>query len=207
MTCYDDYAKTFSNSRKEMKWKEISSLMQNIPTSGLLSVLDVWCWSWRLIPYLKERNPGINYLWTDLSEWMISEAKRNFPDEKFLVLDMSDLSKLDSKYDFIFLIASYHHLNSPDIRLDVLKILHEKLVVWWKLLMTNWNLLSEENLSKYSWMRIIDNDFNIKIWSFHRYYHAFTLEELEILSLKADFKIKSNYFSDDNRNILTVLEK
>jgi hypothetical protein len=51
---------------------------------------------------------------------MIKYAKQNFPDKEFLNLDMLDLDKVDNKFNNIFLIASFHHLNNLEDREQVL---------------------------------------------------------------------------------------
>jgi hypothetical protein len=78
--------------------------------------------------------------------------------------------------------------------------------------MTNWALNSELNYEKYQ-KSIIEwskNDFwwldySIKIWEFTRYYHCFSLEELEYLSKKSWFEIVENRLFDNNRNFITIL--
>jgi hypothetical protein len=51
---------------------------------------------------------------------MIKYAKQNFPDKEFLNLDMLDLDKVANKFNNIFLIASFHHLNNLEDREQVL---------------------------------------------------------------------------------------
>lgn len=65
--------------------------------------------------------------------------------------------------------------------------------------MTNWALESDINREKYASSKIprrdnsrmvseksfASSDFQIKIGAFHRYYHSFTLEELEYIAKKA----------------------
>ena len=47
---YDNIAKKFSNSRKNMKWEEIDYFLEKYFTENKkVSVLDVGCWSARLL--------------------------------------------------------------------------------------------------------------------------------------------------------------
>jgi hypothetical protein len=51
---------------------------------------------------------------------MITEARIAFPEYDFKVLDMTDLDKLTTKFDKIFFIASFHHLETIESRLITL---------------------------------------------------------------------------------------
>jgi hypothetical protein len=84
----------------------------------------------------------------------------------------------------------------------------------WMIYMTNWALESSVHLEKYKQAKIINSenqfwssDFNIKIWKFDRFYHCFSLKELEYLSKKSGFKIIENRVFDNDKNIITILQK
>ena len=114
---YNNFAETFSNSRKNMKWEEIDYFINNylIWDYKQKNILDIWCGSARLLEQFSNifDISKINYLWLDLSDKMLENAKNNFPDKEFLNLNMLDLDKLwNNKYDYIFFIASFHHLNN-----------------------------------------------------------------------------------------------
>jgi hypothetical protein len=51
----------------------------------------------------------------------LKEAKKLHFENEFLHLDMLNLQKIKSKFDVIFFIASFHHLESIENRLSVLK--------------------------------------------------------------------------------------
>ena len=227
---YDNIAKKFSNSRKNMKWEEIDYFLEKYFTENKkVSVLDVGCWSARLLEHISEKFE-IEYLWVDLSPEMIIQAKKNFPKQNFEVLDMQELQKLEpQKFDFVFFIASFHHKKFLRERIETLEklknLLWEKSIVF----MTNWALDSEINKEKYSFSEInftkedFENiedfeekqkekkfkskDFSIKFWEFYRYYHCFTLEELEFLFKKNDFQIIENRLFDNKRNFISIFKK
>ena len=142
---YNNFSKGFSKSRKYMKWEEIDYFLWIIKSENReLSILDVWCWSWRLLWELL--NSGLNisdYLWVDLSEWMLYEARSIYPDNNFMQLNMLDLDNLgDKKFNCIFFIASFHHLQNFDYRLKVLKCIYNALEKNGLVFMTNWSLNS-----------------------------------------------------------------
>jgi len=211
MKDYDNFSKTFAKSRKNMKWVEIeyfmSFLLSRFHKDDKLRILDIWCGSWRLLNYLNTTFSNIDYLWIDSSVWMIEEAKNEFPWFDFKVLDMTEVDKLENKFDIIFFIASYHHLSSFEQRIETLKQVKAKLNLGWLVIMTNWNLLGERNFSKYEKNYIWNWDFQIKIWDYNRYYHSFEISELENLFANEDFEIKENRIFDNENNIISVIQK
>jgi len=241
---YNSFAKTFSNSRKNMKWEEIlyfldiiHPLTPSFNTKGRgkelknIGILDVWCWNgrflWELLtsPLAPLLNIG-NYLWIDLSKWLLDEAENNYPWFNFQELNMLDLSKLNSLlplggalgWGAIFFIASFHHLKTIKDRLKVLKDAYTLLESWWMIFMTNWALDSELNKEKYKDSIISPSlqgeggrgwgfDYNIKIWKYNRFYHCFSLKELEYLSKEVWFEIIENRLFENNKNYILILKK
>lgn len=220
MVNYNNFAKTFSNSRKNMKWEEIiyfiNYLDKSIKTNDKrINVLDIWCGNWRLLSELKNSWLQIsNYLWVDLSKELLVEAKKIHPNFEFLELDMLNIDSIQKKIDCIFFIASFHHLQTVEERLDVLKQAKNLLNEWWIIFMTNWALHTwvikdrykkskKENSENQFW----SFDFDIKIGDFSRYYHSFYLEELEYLFKETWFKVSENRLFDTEKNIISIIKK
>jgi len=213
---YNKIADKFSASRKNMKWEEISYFFNFIENLKNKSILDIWCGSGRLLEQLSEKF-NINdftYLWLDLSDKMIENAKKNYPDKDFLNLNMLDIDKIDKKFDYIFFIASFHHLDNLEDREDVLKKAKSLLKIGGKIFMTNWALDSEVNKEKY-WKYIISwsknefwsLDYKIPFWDYERYYHGFNLDELKFLFEKTWFEIIENRLFDNKKNFISILQK
>lgn len=185
-----------------------------------------------------------SYIWIDASEKLLQEANKSYlviPSEagiykkeatilkdltssgewqkgvkfSFQLLDMKDISKLqENSFDSIFFIASFHHLEKLEERLQVLQDTRKIVKTGGKIFLTNWTLESDFNKEKYkhSKIRWSENefwgaDFQIKIWEFQRYYHSFTLWELESISKKAWFQIIENRLFETERNFVTILQK
>ncbi len=216
MTNYDNFSKTFASSRKNMKWEEIEYFFQCLKNTW--NILDLGCGSGRLLERYKEYfgNYPKSYLGVDLSEALLSEAKNTFPKHDFEQGNMWNIEKIVKwkKFDFIFLIASFHHLNSWEERERVLLQLKNILTGTGKIFMTNWALESPVHKEKYKtsyrpgsknifWSK----DFNIKFWKFDRYYHSFSLKELEYLWGKSGLQIQENRLFDTEKNIITILTK
>jgi SAM-dependent methyltransferase len=238
-----------------MKWEEIDyfiDFLNNQNSSparrrlggGWVSILDVGCWNGRLLEHIENievplnkgenlsgcEGRGIsiaNYIWTDLSVWLIDEAKKLHPNHNFQVIDMLDLQKLQNKssspdrgmlggsqlFDYIFFIASFHHLHTIEERLEVLKQTKNLLKPNWTIFMTNWALNSELNSEKYknsiiekSENEFWSQDYNIKIGEFTRFYHCFSLDELEFLFKKTWFEVVENRLFENGRNWVSIIE-
>lgn len=215
MVDYNNFAKTFSNSRKNMKWEEIEYFLSFLEWKKNSKILDIWCGNWRLLGELyKKWFNTKEYLGIDLSSWLLKEANEVYKDNSFLELDMLKINTLHNKYNVIFLIASFHHLKTIKNRTDVLKKIFNLLEDWWIVLMTNWSLSSELNKKRYKdaiieWSKnnYWSLDYNIKLWWNDRYYHSFELKELEFLFLSTWFEIIENREYQNQKNIISIIKK
>lgn len=212
---YNIFAKTFSQSRKNMKWAEIEYFFSLLEA---WEVLDIWCWSGRLLEQYKKYfwKSLETYLWIDFSQWLIQEAQKSFPEHIFLQGNMLDLTQIFrwKQFQHIFLIASFHHLQTTPERIQVLEDIYSHLLPNGRVYMTNWALNSELNLKKYETSKLAGTeniywgvDYSIKIWDNQRFYHCFHINELEYLAKKTGFQIRENRLFEGKRNIITILEK
>lgn len=215
---YNNIAKDFSKSRKNMKWEEIDYFISTyLSDYENKNFLDIGCWSGRLLEQFSNsfNIEKINYLWVDLSSLMINEAKKNYKNKDFLVLDMISIDKIENKnFDFIFFIASFHHLQTFDERIEVLKKAKDLLKKDWIIFMTNWYLNSSINDEKYK-NDIIENsknefwsiDYNIYFWEYARFYHCFSVEELDYLFKSTWFEIIENRAFETQKNFVSIIKK
>ena len=206
MTDYNRFASTFAASRQSLVWPEIDYILalssfQNPP----LSVLDVGCGSGRFLTFLEKKNTHFSYLGIDASSAMIEESKKAHPHRNFLVCDMQDIETMDSQFDCIVFLASFHHLKNYEERLDVLKKTKKILAPGGIVAMTNWNLLGTELFPKYEKSHRWNGEFDIKIGAHARYYHGFTTEELGGLFTETGYDILENRVFTGGKNILSIL--
>lgn len=209
---YNNIAKDFAASRKDLKWEELDYFMDFIKNHNLTldSVLDVWCGSGRLLSLLVDNNiTSNNYLGIDLSSGLLQEAKNQYPEFSFLEKDMRDISSLNKEFGIIFFVASFHHLSEKQERKKVLEDVFSLLQPGGYIFLTNWNLLSGANQQKYKQDVIpwSTQDFSIKFGDTDRYYHGFTLSELEKIFLEVGFSIEENRIFSWERNIVSICKK
>ena len=214
---YDPFATTFSDSRKDLKWAEIeyffSKYLEEVQKPR--TILDIWCWNWRLVTLLDEHKIEYSrYLWVDSSTILLDEARKLHPDKEFTLMEMKDISSITEKFNEAYFIASFHHLQTIEERLDILKKTYDLLEKWGYVFITNWALESSINYMKYMNSQIPwteneygSKDFKVKIWDYDRFYHSFDLKELEYLFEKAWFAIVENREFENKKNIISVLKK
>lgn len=218
MTNYDYFAETFSRSRKNMKWEEIDYFISSyLSDTKWKSILDIWCGSGRLLQQFSNDFDidTINYLWLDLSDEILNEARTTYSNKEFLNIDMSSIEAIKNrKFDYIFFIASFHHLENIEGRLEVLEKSFNLLNKDWKIFLTNWSLNSWLNKDKYEKSIVTHSenefwslDYNIKIWKYQRFYHWFSLKELEYLFQERWFEIIENREFENQKNFVSIIKK
>jgi 2-polyprenyl-3-methyl-5-hydroxy-6-metoxy-1,4-benzoquinol methylase len=232
---YNTISKKFSQTRNH-PWPEFEEFLKYLPKNA--KVLDVGCGNGRLLDFLKKQEEyDMSYTGIDFSEGLLSEARKKHPHEKFISMDMRDMDKkLGGKFDAIFAIASFHHLELYEERMQVLESFRAHLRPGGKIFMTNWNLFQKKYL-KYIFASMVhcifnkidsrlrgnDRDWNDVFIPFNnngditqRYYHAFTPFELKELFQKSAFKVVDSFsynklkrvkFWWQGRNLCCVLKK
>ncbi len=246
ITCYDSQAKHFHNTRWFHKRPELDHILPEIKMvvtsteNNNASLLDIGCWTGRIHERLRIEWVQISYTWVDISPWMIETASKNYPEASFEVNDMLwHLTQTDQQsVDCILWLASFHHLQTKQERIQALRAMYHTLNYWWTCILVN-RSYSERFLKKYRkecilavWKAILAlwktkrNDLLIPRkdpnWKsnnvvHHRYYHLFTLSELQDLITYTDFTLKEIvYISQswkkssnrkESRNSLLILKK
>lgn len=113
---------------------------------------------------------------------------------------MRDMEKELGEYgyfDVIFFVASFHHLSTRRERISVLQQAKKLLSKTGKILMINWNLL-DPTQEKYQSSIIAEYpdgsaDYEIKIGSHTRFYHAFSEAEYTSLAAEAHLQLSLQF--------------
>lgn len=217
---YDKIAPLFSATRQYL-WDDFLPFKKYLKDN--ISILDIGCGTGRLYHFFAEFQV-VDYIGLDQSAGQIKMAKKDFPKNKYIISEMTELPFENCSFDCIFCIATLHHLPNEELRkkalLEMCRVLKKDSYVF----MTNWNLFSS------SAKKIVDKgkfkvqdkkDFLVpwispegKILG-ERYYYAFDLKEIEKICLETGFEIIENYFikkgekstKKNSANILTILKK
>lgn len=175
-------------------------------------VLDLGCGNGRLLKSVKDFK---SYLAVDQSKELLKFVPK-LKGVEVLEDDIFDLKKLKGSYDFIFAIASFHHLPRED-QLLALKRWYELLEPGGYLFMTNWNLHQFRYLtlllkSVFWGFRNVRVPWKKKV---QRFYFAFTKRRLRRLLEEAGFKVLENKYVKKGEasglffahNIVTIARK
>lgn len=178
-----------------------------------LKILEFGCGSGRLLAHLASlRWVTITYIWVDLSEKLLSFAKKNIRwsthiKATFVCDDIVHYlpSLSQESFDVVIGVASFQHISTRKQRFLVLKHIYRILRYDGLLMMTNWSF-SDRFLRKYRteciraiWRYCISfgkyqwNDIMVPRDNQHtranRFYHIYTLRELSRLVVQSGFVI------------------
>lgn len=236
-TCYDKQAKQFIQTRKK-HWPALPMIINALPEERPLQVADIGCGWGRLYESLVEHigDKQLDYIGVDNAPWMITEAKKQYPEATFHLTTMLDyLAGVEQEsLDAIVWLASLQHIHGWRERQVHLHHIYKALRYWGRCILVN---RSFSNWFLQTYMKQILtwvgrslvrsdrhwNDYLIPRKSprgkkaYTRYYHIFTLTELKKLARMSWFVIKqAGYTSSDTtlshdwqtaRNTFLVLEK
>ena len=216
---YDTIAEKYYLSRNKHRndWIHILNEIKKYWKKEI-SILEFWCWWWRCIKYINENINWIkiNYVWIDISNELLKYAKKDNNKEIFICDDINNYIQKtpQENFDFIIWIASFQHIEKEIERLNLMKNFYRTLKYWWKLIMTN-RSFSDRFYKKYkkeikqSILKTIytfgnhkRNDLSIPRnfnWNtLYRFYHMFSIKEIELLCKESWFTIKKLTFLDKN---------
>ena len=216
---YNKISDNFNITRK-YNWDEFDNFKKYILESKnkKIKILDVGCGNGRLIKFLDELNINYEYFGIDNSISQIKNAIKNFDNKKnikFLEADILNIPFNNNEFDYIFCIATFHHLPSNENKNNALREMRRVLKEGGIIFMTNWNLFQKKYIA--STIKYLKHDFipwknnDGKVLA-NRHYYAFTKKELENIFIKNNFEILENNFSENKnfykaKNIISILKK
>ena len=143
---YQEIAASFAETRRKPLDEKTAILAASVPNGS--RVLDAACGNGRLYSAFAGR--PLEYLGFDGSQELINLAAKNYPDAKFLTVDLNEIKNdnriLDDYYDYIFFLAAWQHLPGEERRLQVLKDLQAKVKKGGTIIISNWDLQSYPRL-------------------------------------------------------------
>lgn len=197
---YNKIARLFAQTRQYL-WDDLKPLSKYMKDN--YKVLDLGCGTGRLYHLFKDFQ-GVEYVGVDQSEGQIEMAKEDFPNARHEVAEMTELPFGEGEFDIIYCIATFHHLPDEKSRIKSLEEMKRILKPGGRIIMTNWNLYSksvQKLVAKGKFKETGKGDYLIPWMNSEgevlgeRYYHGFSLEELEDLFKKTDLALEDQYYT------------
>ncbi|MCL5611394.1 MAG: class I SAM-dependent methyltransferase [Chloroflexi bacterium] len=208
---YTDHGCEFSATRDRLQ----TGVMRVLDSlRGNESILDLGCGNGELARTLSRRNHSGSYLGLDFSLPLLNEAGREpftFP-VKFLATDITAgnwRSKLPpSTFNLIFAFAVFHHIPGFELRLNIIREIHNSLEPNGHFIHSNWQFLNSPRLKAriQPWDAIgltdqdVDPNDYLLDWKRGapglRYVHHFDEAELAELAKASRFEIIEMFCSD-----------
>jgi SAM-dependent methyltransferase len=183
--------------------------------NGDESILDLGCGNGELARELAQRGHRGSYLGLDFSLPLLRDAEsqpQGFS-AKFLEADLTRLSENGSvlnrgTWDVITAFAALHHIPSTQIRLDILRTVHNLLASSGRFILSNWQFLNSEKLKAriQPWNAAALRESDVEPGDYLldwrsggaglRYVHHFNETELAMLAQQAGFVIQESFYSD-----------
>ncbi len=216
---YNAIAPYFSDTRTFV-WEDLKFFREYITEGD--AILDIGCGNGRV--YQLCENLQVAYTGIDQSGELIGIAKNKYPAAQFDVGEMTKLPYGDKTFSVIICVATFNHLPDVETRLKALQEMKRVLKPGGVILMTNWNVLSE-NAQKYidkgKWQIVDNNRQDVLVpWLIpegkklgDRYYHGYEVQELSRLFIETGFIIEQQYYTkkgersdkSEGHNIVSII--
>ena len=218
---YNKEAKKYAETRKKF-WHEEKKILDEITPLfegwKKVRILEFGCGSGRFATLINQNFSGkFDYVWIDLSDELLSYASKDNPNLTFFQWDITKLIKNfeQESFDLIVWTSSFQHIPTNKERSFLMKNFYRLLDYDWMLLMTNrsfsnwfvkknWKIVLKVKIL--SWLKfdkssardllVPRTDNNWKVYD--RYYHFFSLKELEKMATFSWLTVKTNTYLNDN---------
>ena len=171
--------------------------------------MDIGCGNGKLVSGLPK---GVEYVGTDFSKTLLSEAKKLYPKHHFRygnVVESTHWAKL-GQYDAIFCVAVLHHIPEKEQQIYVLTQAKQHLKKGGFLYLTVWNLWQERFLQNHleslelkksdeKWVEIPYN----RDWK--RFCVAFDIQTMSDLMREPGWDVTEMYYADREGNKADLL--
>lgn len=218
---YDRFGQSFSATRRRLQ-PGVKRILESF--TGDENILDLGCGNGEFAHALAERGHRGSYLGLDFSLPLLRDAEsqpKGFS-AKFMEVDLTKLSVASDQlavisgqsslvhrqWDAVTAFAVLHHIPSHEIRLNVLKAIHELLAKDGRFILSNWQFLNSEKLKGriQTWEAVaipaseVDAGDYLLDWRNGgeglRYAHHFSAKELSALAEQAGFRVVDSFLSD-----------
>ncbi|MGB7872937.1 MAG: methyltransferase domain-containing protein [Anaerolineales bacterium] len=227
---YTDFGEPFSATRGRIQ-PGVRRVLDSL--DGDETILDLGCGNGELARTLARDGHRGAYLGLDFSLPLLADAKA--PSEgfqaEFAEVDLTKLSAISNQHlatgspragtswSLITAFAVIHHIPSQDLRLNILKSVHEFLTEDGRFIHSNWQFLNSSRLRgrirSWSEAGLTEEDVNegdyLLDWRSGgtglRYVHHFSETELSELAESSGFKIIETFYSDGKEGNLAIYQE
>jgi 2-polyprenyl-3-methyl-5-hydroxy-6-metoxy-1,4-benzoquinol methylase len=207
---YDRFGNQFSATRQRLQ-PGVKRILDSIREDE--SVLDLGCGNGNFLRELARRGHNAPLLGMDFSLPLLRDAESSLG-AKFLAMDLSKVSvishqsRITDDWSLITSFATFHHIPSPEMRLDILKTVRKLLKDDGRFILSNWQFLNSAKLRAriQPWERVgltagdVDEGDYLLDWRSGgeglRYARQFSAEELSALAEQAGMRVVDSFLSD-----------
>ena len=227
---YTDFGEPFSATRGRIQ-PGVRRIIDSL--KGDETILDLGCGNGELARALARGGHRGAYLGLDFSLPLLADAESvpNGFSAEFREVDLHQLPVISDQlsvtshplagtgWSLVTAFAVLHHIPSQNLRLDLLKTIHELLAPGGRFIHSNWQFLNSPRLRqrvrKWSEAGLTDTDVDegdyLLDWRSGgaglRYVHHFVEEELAELAESSGFRIVDTFYSDGKEGNLAVYQE
>ena len=220
---YTDFGEPFSATRGRIQ-PGVRRIIDSL--NGNETILDLGCGNGELARTLARGSHRGAYLGLDFSLPLLADAE-SVPEgflAEFREVDLTQLTATDNSlagmgWSLVTAFAVLHHIPSQNLRLEILKTIHELLAPDGRFFHSNWQFLNSPRLRqrvrKWSEAGLTEADVDegdyLLDWRSGgtglRYVHHFSEAELASLAESSGFKIVETFYSDGKEGNLAIYQK
>jgi tRNA (uracil-5-)-methyltransferase TRM9 len=221
---YQTFGREFSSTRQRLQ----PGVLRILDTfTGEESLLDLGCGNGELARERVRRGQRGPYTGLDFSQSLLEVARHGWEDSPttFIRADLSApdwdkrlLSPVHQSFDRVTAFAVLHHIPGVDLRLTILRKIHDLLRPGGQFIHSEWQFLSSDRLKGrlQPWQEIgltdpdVDHGDFLLDWRSGgrglRYAHSFDEAELEKLAEASHFRVCSGFLSDGENGQLGLYQ-
>ncbi len=220
---YTRFGDSFSATRQRIQ-PGVRRVLERL--NGDESILDLGCGNGELARELAKRDHRGSYLGIDFSLPLLreAEAQQGGFSARFMQMDLMELSAakeqllVSGNWSVVTAFAVLHHIPSTELRLDILRVVHDLLRHDGIFIHSNWQFLNSEKLKAriQDWSKIglspgeVDANDYLLDWRSGgaglRYVHHFDEKEFGELAQASHFQITDTFYSDGATGNLGLYE-